>query len=227
MKKITQKELIEKKEWNTLIILDSCRYDYFKIYNTIPGKLSKVYSLGHNTITWFRNTFDSYYDAVYFSANPLINSLGKHNPQCDILGAECIIEAPSRFRKIIDVWDFGWSKQFKTVPPWEVNMAVLTHPVPPTSRTIIHYLQPHHPFIGSNVPLRDSYLKASRKEYIKGYVSNLQIVIKAVERLIPHLKPPIIITSDHAESLGGRFRAGDHSKDAYFLHIVPWLEVEI
>ena len=37
-----QKELIHNTKWNLLIILDACRYDYFKEECKIKGKLKKV-----------------------------------------------------------------------------------------------------------------------------------------------------------------------------------------
>ncbi|KXA93239.1 hypothetical protein AKJ64_01105 [candidate division MSBL1 archaeon SCGC-AAA259E17] len=56
-----QKYLIEKKDWNCLIILDACRYDFFESnYDEyLNGKLRKVISEGTNTSQWLKRTFQT------------------------------------------------------------------------------------------------------------------------------------------------------------------------
>ena len=68
---------IMDEDWDVIIILDACRYDYFK--KTYPkflkGKLKKVQSIASNTPGWLKKTFkDIYKNIVYVSANPHINS---------------------------------------------------------------------------------------------------------------------------------------------------------
>ena len=131
-----------EEDWDYLIILDACRYDYFqKVYgNYLRGKLRKARSPASATSEWLKKTFTRRYnDVVYVSANPYINSRG-----VDVVG----FDARDYFHTIIDVWDFGWNEAVGTVPPEEVNAAAidakLTHP---DKRLIIHYLQPHAPYI--------------------------------------------------------------------------------
>lgn len=131
-----------EEDWDYLIILDACRYDYFqKVYgNYLRGKLRKARSPASATSEWLKKTFTRRYnDVVYVSANPYINSRG-----VDVVG----FDARDFFHTIIDVWDFGWNEAVGTVPPEEVNAAAidakLTHP---DKRLIIHYLQPHAPYI--------------------------------------------------------------------------------
>ena len=131
-----------EEDWDYLIILDACRYDYFqKVYgNYLRGKLRKARSPASATSEWLKKTFTRRYnDVVYVSANPYINSRG-----VDVVG----FDARDYFHTIIDVWDFGWNEAVGTVPPEEVNSAAiaakLTHP---NKRLIIHYLQPHAPYI--------------------------------------------------------------------------------
>lgn len=79
---------IWNEDWQYLIILDACRYDFFaKVYRDCQilksNTLEKVTSVGSATIEWFKKTFISnpLLDKtkprnfiVYISANPFINS---------------------------------------------------------------------------------------------------------------------------------------------------------
>lgn len=108
---IKQADLINSSDWNCLIILDACRYDYFeRVYEKyIDGQLKKVYSEGICTRDWLQKTFENKYfvDTVYVSANPYVNSKG-----VDIIR----FDGSKHFEKIIDVWESGWDDDLKTVP---------------------------------------------------------------------------------------------------------------
>ncbi len=100
------------------------------------------------TWDWLDRVWPHHYDLTYVSAMPGINSKGIYYP------------ANTRFRHIIDVWDYGWSRQLGTTPPMAVTDTVKRLPKNPT-RMVIHYAQPHQPFIGKtrltyarNKPLR-------------------------------------------------------------------------
>lgn len=136
---------IMKKSWDYLIILDACRYDYFsKMYEDyLSGKLEKGISLGSCTEEWLIRSFQDYYsNVIYISGNPYVNSKVK------IKG----FDARRHFYKVFDVWEFGWSEELGTVPPEEINEATLSlvHNFP-EKKLIIHYLQPHAPYISSKV----------------------------------------------------------------------------
>lgn len=134
-----------EENWDYLIVLDACRYDYFsRVYQDyFQGKLSKVKSKGTGTFEWCTKSFkERYDDVVYVSANPYINS--KH--------ATKDFQAKDHFYKIIDVWDWGWDKELGSVHPKEVNEATITTKAHnPDKRLIIHYLQPHAPYINYNI----------------------------------------------------------------------------
>lgn len=84
-----QKNLIYDRNWDVLIILDACRYDYFeKVYDDFfEGDLKKVRSeclsdpfwkdLRGRTATWLKNTFtEEMKDLVYVSRTPHVNPMG-------------------------------------------------------------------------------------------------------------------------------------------------------
>jgi len=169
------------KIWNTnwryLIILDACRYDYFKklyaSYSSLQdSKLEKVISCGSSTSEWLRCTFENKIcnDIIYISANPYINSKG--------ICMEYIDLKHYHFYKIIDVWNFGWNEKLGTVHPKEVNKAALIAIKlykTKRKRFIIHYLQPHYPYIslemkGIGIGLEKKRLFKSRPRYLRDRV---------------------------------------------------------
>lgn len=139
-----EKISIMEEEWDYLIILDACRYDFFsKLYkNYLNGELKKVISPSSWTPDWCKESFKNRYDdVIYISANPYINS------QVEIKG----FDAKKHFYKIIDVWNNGWSDELGSVHPSDMNKAVKS--VMDNflgKRLIIHYLQPHGPYLGYN-----------------------------------------------------------------------------
>jgi hypothetical protein len=138
---------VMEEDWDTLIILDACRYDFFeKLYKDylLSGKLEKRISQGSGTVEWLKNNFTGKYAVTYISANPFVNSyglsLGRLHERC-----KSSWKATEHFSRIIDVWDFGWDENLCTVPPTEVNKAYSSNK--DGNRKIIHYLQPHRPYL--------------------------------------------------------------------------------
>jgi len=132
-----------EEDWDYLIILDACRYDYFaKLHHRyLEGSLDWRTSLGSCTPEWLLKTFTGVYkDVVYVSANPYINSvITVHN-----------LAIKDRFLKIIDVWLFGWDDFLGTVLPSKVNEAFLSTLIKfSDKRIIVHYLQPHAPYLSN------------------------------------------------------------------------------
>jgi len=132
---------VMEEEWDYLIILDACRYDYFLMtYNDyFNGDLFKGISVSTGTLGWCLKSFKDYYhDVIYISGNPYINSKIK------IRG----FYAKNHFYEVVDVWDFGWNKTLGTVPPEKINETTINFIKKfPNKRFIIHYLQPHEPYI--------------------------------------------------------------------------------
>lgn len=138
---MVEKVSVMKEDWDYLIVLDACRYDYFsKLYRSyLRGKLEKFISLGSSTLEWCKKSFQEVYsDVIYISSNPYINSKGK------VEG----FNASDHFCEVIDVWDWGWNDELGTVHPKTVNEVVQSLKEDYSNkRFIIHYLQPHAPYL--------------------------------------------------------------------------------
>ena len=149
-----------------------------------------------------------------------------------------------------EVWDYGWDDALKTVPPEQVTNAALdTLKSFPEKRMIIHYMQPHHPYIadkellemdegtwhtlegglwgGQNMitPLRLARRGELPVERIKkAYEENLRIVMKEVRRLARELPGRVALTADHGEAFGefGHYGHGGHLRMEALVK-VPWV----
>ena len=183
---------VVEEDWDNLVILDACRYDVFeKVYRDyLPdGKLEKRRSRGSSTLEWLKNNFTAKYDITYLSSNPFINShgipLNKLKP-----GFRYTWKATEHFSKIIDVWHSAWDERLGTVLPEEVSKAYLSNKVKDDNRKIIHYSQPHAPYLSFaprvRAPARERILRrqktrAGRKVEID---SGIEGVIHRLKKLV-------------------------------------------
>lgn len=233
---------VVEEEWDYLIVLDACRYDCFKEINTIKGRLYRKKSLASATDEWVVKNFPQFYpDIVYFSANPTISSYM----------LKVLLGRSRVFFDIINIWDLGWNKKFKTVLPKTVNKIVIKRKDEyPNQRKIIHYMQPHAPFITRPNLIKDGWKmwrdvskrKSKGKEYTiwesvrrgeidisiikEAYIDNLRFVLKSVKSLIKKLKGKIVITADHGESFG-KYSIWEHPRSIYIRPLleIPWFIV--
>jgi len=172
-----QKTLIEEVNWNTLVILDAMRYDYFEnMYNDYltQGRLTKVETADTHTLGWLKKTFNNYTNAVYISGNPLINSKG--------VSREGYV-ARDHFSKIVDVWDDGWNWTLGTTDPEKVTLEAVKH-TGQEKRLIVHYIQPHAPYYSlTGLPKRSGRVTDSVANKGEGVGTLRFFVNNYVERL--------------------------------------------
>jgi len=230
---------IFERDWDNLVILDACRYDFFEATSEIPGTLTAEYSKGCATYHFIRENFRDrlLYDTVYVGANTWYLKL-KDEIDSDIHDF-VDLQDPSK-----DV-EFA-SKELRVVEPSTVTrFARETDERYPNKRLIVHYLQPHHPFIG---PVgKDAYEhtssslydvvantpEADRATLREAYRENLEIVLTEVERLLDSLTGRTVVTADHGEMLGERHRFVPIRDYGHHEHIfndattkVPWLVID-
>lgn len=143
---------VTESEWDYLIVLDACRYDTFEsVYpEYVEGELEKRESPGSATPEWAAKTFRGDHDITYFSANPFINGLGIPLNELE-WGASYDSDWTStdHIATIHDLWDAAWNDEIGTVLPEDVNRYVQNRwaEVEESDRVVIHYMQPHAPFI--------------------------------------------------------------------------------
>jgi hypothetical protein len=134
-----------QENWSYLIVLDACRYDYFEsVYKKyLTGNLEKRISVGTGTSEWRDRSFLDYYDdIIYISANPYINSVTAVRGFC----------GKDHFNQVFDLWLEDWDYKHGTVLPEKVTQRAKEIISANTEkRAIIHYIQPHEPYLTSKI----------------------------------------------------------------------------
>jgi len=141
---------ILNEDWDILIILDACRFDAFSdVYKEFfeDGILKKAISPATHTMEFLNKIFKGFYDdIIYISATPFVNSSRTVTHREN--GKTWTFNASKHFHKVVDAWDFGWNEELQNVHPKEVNKAFIREYLKyPKKRFILHYMQPHRPFI--------------------------------------------------------------------------------
>lgn len=138
-----QEKLLDETDWDLLIVLDDCRYDYFeRIYRDyLKGNLTKAISPASNTFEWCMKVAGDhrFRDVVCVSANPHINSrvpVGRRR-----------WDPRDKFGKIYDVWLTDWSDEMPTVMPEKMAERTLEVAKTRSERIMSWFIQPHAPFI--------------------------------------------------------------------------------
>jgi len=197
------------RDWDNLIILDACRYDYFKEVADLQGTTGYVESIGSATYRFIRGTFTNrtLYDTVYVMDNGWYLQL-KDEINSDIF---------DHYNLHSGNYDVTWAdEELGVVAPESVTeyakRAVNQYE---DKRLIVHYLQPHHPFLGetgetftqhssSLLEVIDENENATREQLRRSYRENLELVLEEVTELLPELTGRTVITADHGEMLGDR-----------------------
>ena len=221
-------------DWDNLLILDACRYDIFEEQYELDGTLRPVISRGSHTGQFLKNNFDDYHgDTVYVSAAPMFER-HRMNPH---------------FYADYQVWKDGWDEDHHTVLPETVVQAALTasqrHP---DKRLVVHFVQPHYPFltdqdaglssVGPSAGLVDDkpdeydvWTQLRRREVDeadvwRAYRENLDAVLPHVERLVDELVGKTVVTSDHGNAFG-EWGVYGHPARTFIESVVkvPWLTV--
>lgn len=137
---------VNGSDWDYLIVLDACRYDFFRenYQDFLKGELSKKRSKGTSTVEWLPKTFTSRYNYKYISANPYCNSLGIgiHDFLSD---SKFNWNGSKTFTEVVDSWASDWDEEVNTVKPEDVTKRAIEEDN--GGKMIVHYIQPHRPFI--------------------------------------------------------------------------------
>ena len=104
----SQYKLIHETEWDTMVVLDACRFDLFKKYNRFKGKLIKAQSKASHTYPWLIETFPDKYPWIYFSAHMYIGD--KKHSKREWNGLD-------HFKKVIPIWEEHYEEKIGTVHP--------------------------------------------------------------------------------------------------------------
>ena len=196
------------EDWDTLIVLDACRADFFEetVKTEQFDSYSRVVSLGSHSSEWTRKNFqgESFEDTIYVSANPHTTLL-----------------ANNTFHKLIEVWK-EYDESPNQIDPAEiVAIAKRANERYPNKRLIVHFMQPHG----------RGKLVSKTENVIESYRATIPAVTDIVVELAAQIDGKTVITADHGELFTSGLRAkigiDKHKARLRFpgLVYVPWAEI--
>jgi len=225
-----------------LVILDSCRFDYFESEYSeyFRGDLEPVFTTNTATKQYLARTWSQKTDLTYVAGGPVIT-----DRTFELSDSE--YRPSDHFAEIVDVWDMEYERKLGVTPPEAVTKEALKCDA---DRMVVHYFQPHAPYIGE-VRLRSgddivedqSHLE-TRVESLKkvydmarsgqidesslreAYASNLRRVLKATTPLVQQSDRRVVFTADHGELLGENGRLFHGGLPHPVLCKLPWLEID-
>ncbi|OKY77392.1 MAG: Arylsulfatase A family enzyme [Candidatus Methanohalarchaeum thermophilum] len=180
--------------------------------------------MGSNTAEWVIRNFKGAFgkDIVYVCGNPVVNHKLRNR-----------LNQPTLFYHIENVWDYGWNKELGMVDP--EAMIEKTQELKkqyPKKKFIIHFLQPHHPYLFEDNEKEVSPLTISSskdKEIAKkAYKKTSKLVLDKLQKLTDEFNnEKTIITADHGECFG-EYKIYGHPFGVYTPKLVevPWFEVK-
>lgn len=188
------------RDWDTAIILDACRYDTF--INCLPDewpKPEKIQSRAGNTWDFYGENFNNppYSDTVVVTANP-----------------RTVQRCGDIFHEVIPVYEDHWDEETGTVlPDVMAEQTNAVHDRYPNKRILSHWIQPHYPFIGSD--LLDGYEfdeepvwedlkrgKIDTKTVYRAYEETLEATLPHVDDVLSAVEGKCVVTSDHGNAFG-------------------------
>lgn len=213
------------EDWDNLVLLDACRYDTFENVADLPGELDYRTSRGSTSTEFIRGNFTdkTLHDVVYVSANRFYAKMR------DDIDSDVHDFVPVE----LDAPDVASS-----MPSTVTDRALETAEQYPNKRLIVHYLQPHQPYLspesqhlenGSHIYDTIAKNEMSKSEIVEAYRDNLRFVLDEVERLLATLQGKTVISADHGELFGERqrpipMRDYGHPEGVYVEELVkvPW-----
>lgn len=228
--------IFEKGDWRNLIVIDGCRYDLFdSVYDGAEERIT----LESYTPGFISENFsdDDYSDVVYITGNPHF-----HPNRFKELTGRSIDDV---FHTVFHTYRNSWDEEHGTVMPEAIIEDFLTaKKLFPDKRFIIHFMQPHHPFVnsglegdgfGSNLEQDDEqkiWTKAARGKYSRqeiwsAYRDNLEFVMSSILDLSEKLSERTILTSDHGNYVGeGGLWGHPGGEKSRVVRKVPWYIIQ-
>ncbi|GAB3704492.1 alkaline phosphatase family protein [Halorubrum pallidum] len=224
-----------EEDWDTLIILDACRYDEFARQSDLDGSLQSRISRGSQSIEFMEENFQSkrLHDTVYVTGNPHTAKLDEETFHAMFTVPVEPLEPPAYE---------GFPPNSRAVRPEDVvERAKQAYENFPDKRLVVHFMTPHTPYLGETGAETYSNLHESRgdltvkmgrgangnlnltvsqimnngaidisDETLKtAYRENIDIVLKHVEELLAVLSGKTVVTADHGEFLGETVRLAE------------------
>jgi hypothetical protein len=225
-----------EREWDVLVVLDACRVDTLRAVADDTAlfdaeAVAAIRSVGSSSSEWLENTFLDHPE----TAHTVMVTGNTWTDRYLDAGA---------FAALDEVWKYAWDDDLGTVPSRAItDRAVAAARERDPERLVVHYMQPHHPFVtdpiegddgmartGSHSSADNPWIRLRRGEIDPervwdAYKANLRDVLSEVELLVANVDGRVAITADHANLFGewGLYGHPMHTPVPALL-TVPWVE---
>jgi hypothetical protein len=199
------------RDWDVLVVLDACRADLLREVASDTGPLRDVgtlRSVGSSSSEWLQNTFQ---DEPAVGETVMITGNTWTDRYLDA----------TRFDALDEVWKYSWDDDVGTVPADTItDRAIALARSHDPERLVVHYMQPHHPFVPAPLAGDDGMARTgahssrsnpwtllrrgevTRVEVWAAYEANLRHVLPEVATLVENLSGRIAVTADHGNLFG-------------------------
>jgi hypothetical protein len=193
------------EEWDSLFVLDGCRADLFRSVADLSrfDEYGEVNSGASATKEWVGRQFygKAHSDVIYVNGNAVVSE--------NVSGA---------FREFVDVWRDAYDEERRLIPPEPLaDAARRIREENPDARLIVHFCQPHYPFLSApelqfdgqggspnNVWHALRRGEVDLEDVWTAYADNLRHVLDVVEPLAEEFDERVVLTSDHGNLVGER-----------------------
>lgn len=228
------------KDWDNLILLDACRYDAFnQIYKEqdLDGELEATHSRGSATMEFLEaNVPDrDLADTIYVTGTSMLYRMTEIDGRFE-----------HNFHDVINVWRDADLEGQNASPDQMVDATQKAADKYPNKRLLIHFIQPHIPFVGEFGQsefgeVNGSVWRQTRRGNLdtpdealwRAYYENLEYVLPSVRKLLSELAGKTVVSSDHGQLIGERLfpipiKDYGHPNGIYADELVkvPWLVSE-
>jgi hypothetical protein len=220
------------RDWDILVVLDACRVDLLRSVapdTPVVDGVEAVRSVGSSSSEWLQNTFCGHPetgDTVMVTGNTWTDRY---------------LEA-DEFAALDEVWKYAWDDGVGTVPARPVtDRAIRLARERSPSRLVVHYMQPHHPFVPDPLDCDDGMVRtgseassanpwiALRNDVVAAervwdaYEANIRYVLAEVAALLDNVTGRVALTADHGNLFGewGLYGHPMHTPVPALLR-VPW-----
>lgn len=235
-----QGEVVWNRQWDVLVILDACRWDAFQQRygdaDWLRGAESMTAAGSASPEFMDRMFAEEYADEIsrtaYVTGNPY---------------SEAHVDADA-FALLDEVWRYVWDEEVGTIRPAPLtNQAVRHYRTGRYDRLIVHYMQPHWPYVADPLMYgfdpetvtgagstdnpfdRQNRGELSREDHFERYLANLEYVVEHVRNVLLRAidAETVALTADHG-TLFGEYGLYKHPTNVPLplLRRVPWATTE-
>lgn len=238
-----------ERDWELLIVLDACRVDALQEvaseYDFLDS-IDSIRSVASTSDVWMAQTFTGKHRAeiqrtAYISANAYAKRVIEDR---ELPGSANLTDWDVVFPEDFLLLDQAWEHQVNHTYPHMLSEDLTDRAItvgrehnPP--RQIVHYLQPHEPYIANSIKqdrkmreyeedplgsLRDG--NVSRSVVWNAYLDDLRRCLDHVETLLQSIDADrAVITADHGEAFGEWRTYGHLCGNLHpVVKRVPWVE---